>query len=1422
MAAGASLAFCVPAVATATPQYTIFLAASDGVPTNERAVLAWKRPSGRNSRERQAEYLSVPCNMDPLFRRCVSLQALGEYIWGLSDSGILRVFQVSPAKGDGVSIRVVSTISKSRFSLFKCTPLALMVVVPNAGKRRVRGTGSAEGSGQSNVQRYPVIHLWTASMLGHSTFSALLDSLAQPFAEEDSGDSTHKDGLEKLILAEWKNSRVTHNSLRCRNVHAIDCSTEGHFVAVCDDEQETRVMWWRMSSLSPTPKGLKPKIEGLSFSSPIISCAMGRNHTLLLQDQGKVLGTGSNSKGQLGTAHHLGPGTNLLDDAAPVGGLSGHLFSCVCAIGNCSLGLTVDGLVFSWGSNECNFLGNGSTSPSDFQPQPIQILPLGKHHVSSPKIQSLVVTPTQCIAMTDKSLFLWGDAPHTTPIEVPTTPGGGRRSSLPGRGDLVHHADASGPRKATSTPRHARISLSTAPSNPSSDFPTPILEKQPAASDGRIAGNNAGSSSSTEMLVSSGFRGRRRSVDLLMRGPSMSSLSGLSSASSSTTASTSRLHTAPESPRGDSGANSSPMSWDYPPSPVPSVQYPVNQSHARTAWYAGVEAPQGQPKIGSPDDDPTPAVAPSSTLTSFWERVMPQSAEGDRHPHRPARGKSRTKQKRFLSQDPPLSPESRSSSVSSPMSMSPVSFSSTGSPTPTPVPIRQDEDVIPRAPGGPGGKSRRLETARPGDGLAHVLRAQSLEEWEDVPRTPSGMPPFLAPSAKKRAMGSGGSSGGSQRRSKRYSHSREKKMDTDGDSQPRLPSGKILSEPLTRRVLDAQTLEEPFPHGNEDSVGTVGGVGHSASPVEDSVFRDPLGTPSSMERGRLVESLLSSSPALLEQGEESPGRERHRRQSGVKDDYHEGKSSKKARRPWTEGAGSTAGTGSAVRSSTAPMLVTGRRRSEGTLPLHQDSRPTVSCTGTTSPTSKFLSPAMLELRMELAKQPQLLTPLSGPESPTTVSPRAPKSARTAREAAKHVRGRGRGNKTSPPVPEKASWLEIRATSQAGAIKGGGDALSSKSAPGTPRYLALTSTHNALLSPRYSLMTGAGKSAELEPPSLEELARSFNEISKSMDLPELDVDSFRQTLSSSSFDAENAPKDLLPPEALPPKDLLSSLDSPGAPSTSIGSPCRGSTAGIHDYVHHVHEAVEARKRQLRFEGSGKSADKSVASKPASVPPLPLGKLLESRAPNSMTSNTNVLDEEFEHELGSSTALSQNYREQLKHLEKLYRFKDDRLKRANATIRDTQASVNSWRNLSVMLHKTLQSVVSKEVGASTATTLLSLLSESAQSMTAMEIEKDAEINRLRAQINHLRRVIRKSYLQIDTPPDLSTPDPAHSNSARSAGKPAPATRRASTGGPLPSAHMESLSHHNLAPPSSASLASNSSPQRSPRPSPRPLWR
>ena len=154
--------------------------------------------------------------------------------------------------------------------------------------------------------------------------------------------------------------------------------------------------------------------------------AVAYNHALAIADDGTVYSWGKNTSGQLGDGSYINQLVPVLIDTSGIAG--SKIFISVAAGNSFSLGVTEDGILYSWGENSfTNKLGDGSGVN-----QSSPVLVSTSNIASGAKFVSVAAGSEHALALaTDGSLYGWGsnwqgmigDGTRTSrpiPVLVPT------------------------------------------------------------------------------------------------------------------------------------------------------------------------------------------------------------------------------------------------------------------------------------------------------------------------------------------------------------------------------------------------------------------------------------------------------------------------------------------------------------------------------------------------------------------------------------------------------------------------------------------------------------------------------------------------------------------------------------------------------------------------------------------------------------------------------------------------------------------------------------------------------------------------------------------------------------------------------------------------------------------------------------------
>jgi alpha-tubulin suppressor-like RCC1 family protein len=137
----------------------------------------------------------------------------------------------------------------------------------------------------------------------------------------------------------------------------------------------------------------------------VTQIAVGYSHSLALTKDGQVYSWGNNGSGQLG---------NGTTDSSPVpvavdmtGVLDGKTVTQIAAGGFCSLALTSDGKLYSWGSNGYGQLGNGTSGINTNSPTPVAVDMTGV--LNGKTVTQMVAGNAHSLALAnDGKLYSWG------------------------------------------------------------------------------------------------------------------------------------------------------------------------------------------------------------------------------------------------------------------------------------------------------------------------------------------------------------------------------------------------------------------------------------------------------------------------------------------------------------------------------------------------------------------------------------------------------------------------------------------------------------------------------------------------------------------------------------------------------------------------------------------------------------------------------------------------------------------------------------------------------------------------------------------------------------------------------------------------------------------------------------------------------
>jgi len=131
--------------------------------------------------------------------------------------------------------------------------------------------------------------------------------------------------------------------------------------------------------------------------SGIQGVSIGTKHTLALNNRGEILSWGDNSSSELGT----GTTTSSVTPVT-VQGIASNFFKNVSAGNGYSLALDISGMVWSWGDNTYNQLGQGSNAMSSATPQQVQ-------NASNANVNAIAAGGSHALELLpDNSVWGWG------------------------------------------------------------------------------------------------------------------------------------------------------------------------------------------------------------------------------------------------------------------------------------------------------------------------------------------------------------------------------------------------------------------------------------------------------------------------------------------------------------------------------------------------------------------------------------------------------------------------------------------------------------------------------------------------------------------------------------------------------------------------------------------------------------------------------------------------------------------------------------------------------------------------------------------------------------------------------------------------------------------------------------------------------
>jgi alpha-tubulin suppressor-like RCC1 family protein len=129
----------------------------------------------------------------------------------------------------------------------------------------------------------------------------------------------------------------------------------------------------------------------------VIQISAGHNHTMALTDKGFVYTVGSDNYGQLGRGNRIR--TNIIDRVVELENIV--IDRIACGSNHC-ISATLEGIIYSWGCNSHNQLGNVSNPTTKDKPQKI-------NSTITLQISKIVAGGDHNIILTDKKqVWAWG------------------------------------------------------------------------------------------------------------------------------------------------------------------------------------------------------------------------------------------------------------------------------------------------------------------------------------------------------------------------------------------------------------------------------------------------------------------------------------------------------------------------------------------------------------------------------------------------------------------------------------------------------------------------------------------------------------------------------------------------------------------------------------------------------------------------------------------------------------------------------------------------------------------------------------------------------------------------------------------------------------------------------------------------------
>ncbi|MBK8475468.1 MAG: hypothetical protein IPL39_03940 [Opitutaceae bacterium] len=196
-----------------------------------------------------------------------------------------------------------------------------------------------------------------------------------------------------------------HGALSGKTVTALATGAR-HSLALCSDGTLTA---WGDNNYGQLGDGsaevssaipVAVTMNGALHNQTVIAIAAGAEHCLALTSEGLVFAWGRNDDGQLGTGT---PGRNQPTAVATNSDLAGKFVIAIAAGEQHSLALTADDLLFAWGSDSDDQLGNDPYS-SRTTPTPVDLTGA----LAGRRIDAIAAGARHNLALADNRVFTWG------------------------------------------------------------------------------------------------------------------------------------------------------------------------------------------------------------------------------------------------------------------------------------------------------------------------------------------------------------------------------------------------------------------------------------------------------------------------------------------------------------------------------------------------------------------------------------------------------------------------------------------------------------------------------------------------------------------------------------------------------------------------------------------------------------------------------------------------------------------------------------------------------------------------------------------------------------------------------------------------------------------------------------------------------